>query len=590
MHQVKIKMRHALSLPQLFLVLVFLVSFSSGTLALPTAVLSNFNQPSLGAYDPLSSRTYLAVPFVTDNRFTQLDGAEINAVTLSSPGNMFVQIWDIDYAGRPGNVVATLNGPPEPAGLTQYTGTVNLQPDTSYFLVIGVANGASSAGTAVFTTDRNQADSQPPPIYRIGTDFNGDGAIDFVNKCTGSVSGSATISWVCGGVSATRFFPEFRILAEIPAPIVPPAPPSLISNPLFLDFGTITQGTTSAPLNATIENNGGVDQVFGSLSLASGAPFVISSDACSGATLAPGASCVIGVTFAATGGGQFSDTVIIPLSTDPSSPYGLQLVGEGDNPPDQSLTTTPAGLDFGVIDLGATTSVQSIRVENNGNVDQVLGALSVLGPFAIATDNCSGMTLTSAATCTVDITFSPVVAGLASGELQIPATGDVKSPYGVPLSGEGSTLAPSYSLTSTPLFLDFGLVPDGSTSAAQTAVIENDGNVTQVLGAVSVGTGFALASDDCSGSTLAPGSTCSIDVTFSPVHGGVTSGTAIIPATSDPRSPYGLVLTGESDQPGIALPPSISTEPKAVPLRFTLLTALGLILLVAFRHRKMSRD
>ena len=559
--------------------------------ALPTAVLSNFNQPAQGGYLTLTSLEYFAVPFVSDSQFTQLDGVEINATTLLPPGNVFVQIWDMDAFGQPGNVVGTLSGPTDPAGLSRYSGTIGLVPDTSYFLVIGAGNGAGSIGTALFAVDGNQADSQPPPIYRIGTDFDGDGAINFVNKCQGSATGSGA-NWVCGGLLATRFFPEFRLLAEVPVPIVPPTPPSLTSSPLFLDFGIVTQGVTSAPLVATIENDGGVDQSLGNLALASGTVFGISSDACSGTTLAVGATCAVGLTFTPNAGGQFSDTLLIPVSTDPGSPYGLPLVGEGDIPPVQSLKTTPVGIDFGAVDQGSTSTVVNLQVENNGNVDQTLGTLSVTGPFTIATDSCSGITLTAAATCTVGVNFEPLVAGLASGALQIPATGDTRSPYNVPLAGQGTALPPNYSLTSTPLALDFGLVPDGSTSAPQAAAIQNDGNVTQVIGAITVGAGFSIVSDGCSGTTLVPGATCSIGITFSPPHGGTTAGTAVIPAASDPRSPYGLVLVGESDQPGTALPPLVSTEPRPVPvpMRFTFLTALFLLCFAFMRLQRISGD
>ncbi|MEH6519561.1 MAG: hypothetical protein V7742_23030, partial [Halioglobus sp.] len=106
---------------------------------------------------------------------------------------------------------------------------------------------------------------------------------------------------------------------------------------------------------------------------------------------------------------------------------------------------------------------------------------------------------------------------------------------------------------------------------------------------VSVGAGFALSSDACSGSTLPPGGTCAIGLTFSPTHGGVNTGTAVIPAAADPRSPYGLALTGESDQPGTALPPSVSTAPKPVPLRFTFLTVLCVIGVVAIRRWHLQK-
>ncbi|GHD19203.1 hypothetical protein GCM10007052_27380 [Halioglobus japonicus] len=72
------------------------------------------------------------------------------------------------------------------------------------------------------------------------------------------------------------------------------------------------------------------------------------------------------------------------------------------------------------------------------------------------------------------------------------------------------------SLTANPLSLDFGLVAQGGTSAAMTAEIINDGAAPQTLGTLTVGDGFALAVDGCSGQVLAVNQACSIDVTFTP--------------------------------------------------------------------------
>ncbi|GHD19198.1 hypothetical protein GCM10007052_27370 [Halioglobus japonicus] len=49
---------------------------------------------------------------------------------------------------------------------------------------------------------------------------------------------------------------------------------------------------------------------------------------------------------------------------------------------------------------------------------------------------------------------------------------------------------------------------------------------------------------------------------YPPKHGGHSAGTVVIPAQADPRSPYGLVLGGESDEQGIELPPSGTVPPE----------------------------
>ncbi|MEH6609361.1 MAG: hypothetical protein V7696_08320 [Halioglobus sp.] len=108
----------------------------------------------------------------------------------------------------------------------------------------------------------------------------------------------------------------------------------------------------------------------------------------------------------------------------------------------------------------------------------------------------------------------------------------------------------NYSLTATPLSVDFGLVPSGTTSTAVPVTITNDGNVDQLLGMLDVGPRFTLSNDNCSGQPLAQNGTCIFEVSFTPDHGGFTTGTVVIPASlADPRSPYGLPLVGESDQP-----------------------------------------
>ncbi|KZX58292.1 hypothetical protein A3709_02175 [Halioglobus sp. HI00S01] len=129
-----------------------------GANAVPNTVLGNFNQPSTDGYQPISSLDYIAVPFVTDDQFLRVDGVEINAVNLLAPGNVVVEIWDMDAFAQPGNPVGALSGPTDPVGFSQYTGSTDLQADTSYFLVIAGGNGAGSIGTAIYTIDGNQVD------------------------------------------------------------------------------------------------------------------------------------------------------------------------------------------------------------------------------------------------------------------------------------------------------------------------------------------------------------------------------------------------------------------------------------------------
>ena len=71
---------------QCIALVLLLVGLTSRAFALPMAVLSNFSQLAFGGYLTLTSQQYIAVPFVTDTQFLQLDGVEINAATLLLPG------------------------------------------------------------------------------------------------------------------------------------------------------------------------------------------------------------------------------------------------------------------------------------------------------------------------------------------------------------------------------------------------------------------------------------------------------------------------------------------------------------------------
>jgi hypothetical protein len=71
------------------------------------------------------------------------------------------------------------------------------------------------------------------------------------------------------------------------------------SDPLSVLFGTQLVGRTTAPASVTVANAGTLDLSLGSVSFSGPAAgdFAVSDDACSNATLTPGASCGLGVAF-----------------------------------------------------------------------------------------------------------------------------------------------------------------------------------------------------------------------------------------------------------------------------------------------------
>ena len=306
-----------------------LIVFPEAAGALDTQVLSNFNQPTSGNHYRLGVRDLTAIPFTTDATYTEFDAVELPVQTWYGTGGLQVSIWSVNAANQPDVKLATLSGPTNPTGFGRYEGPVSLSANKSYFLVLGVANGGSPI--IVPAIDDSGADSTPNAIWGFGVDTSGDGNADRINRCGGSRANDyVTITWSCDYPRALVYYPKIRFLAEVASP---PVTYSLASTPNPLSFTTTAVGLTSAPLAASISNDGTSSQTLGTLSVPSGSRFSISSDTCSGATLAVGASCSVDVVFGPDHGGRTVGTLSIPGdASDTRSPYSLPLVGESDEP------------------------------------------------------------------------------------------------------------------------------------------------------------------------------------------------------------------------------------------------------------------
>lgn len=104
--------------------------------------------------------------------------------------------------------------------------------------------------------------------------------------------------------------------------------------------------------------------------------------------------------------------------------------------------------------------------------------------------------------------------------------------------------------------VDFGTVPVGDTSAAETVTVENTGTGSLDIGTLAISganaADFVLSADTCSGSSLLAAETCSFDVDMSPSAGGGRSAQVDIPSNA-PTSPDSVGLTGTGTVPGLGL-------------------------------------
>jgi len=199
-----------------------------------------------------------------------------------------------------------------------------------------------------------------------------------------------------------------------------------------------------------------------------------------------------------------------------------------------TATVSPASLSFGSVAAGTASSSQPITLTNGGSGPLSISGITASGDFS-QSNNC-GSSLAAGSSCTVNVTFNPVLSGAVSGAITF-ADSAGTSPQLVSLSGTG--VLP---LSFKPAKLSFGSVAVGHTSSKTVTVTNNQ---TTTIGlSPSTSADYSVTGGTC-GSSLAGGAKCTITVTFAPASSGVTQG-ALALATNGAFSPqvFGLAGTG----------------------------------------------
>jgi hypothetical protein len=254
------------------------------------------------------------------------------------------------------------------------------------------------------------------------------------------------------------------------------------------------------------------------------------------------------VTFTPGSAGAFAASLQIGNSGSPN-PVVSSLSGTGVG---VSLTVTPQ-LTFAAQVINSTSASQAVTVQNAGTAAAGLTTFSITGinagDFAISSNTC-GAILQGAASCQINVTFTPQATGSLSATLQIAGTA-TNSPQTVPLNGTGL----GAQLTFTPA-LAFGTLTLGNTSVLPVN-IQNAGGMAVTLSGYSIAgadTGdFYVSSTTCPAS-LAVGLSCQVNIEFAPVASGALAAILQI-ANSTSVNPITVPLAGAGS---ITLPLQIS--------------------------------
>ncbi|MDA0162377.1 choice-of-anchor D domain-containing protein [Solirubrobacter ginsenosidimutans] len=301
----------------------------------------------------------------------------------------------------------------------------------------------------------------------------------------------------------------------------------------------------SAPTSKTWTlRNTGTDPVWVVSSVLSGADasqFAVSGTCATRGQANPLAlneTCTVVTGFRPTSTGAKS-AVLTTVTNGPAFTTGA-ITGFGRN-------LTGALTDFGDIHVGATPVKRTLHLTNAGAEEFPLGAISAPAGFVKGTDGCGTKTLAAGASCDVDFTFTPTVAGPKTGVMTIAGF----TPTGLfGLAGMGTEAAAALS----------PVVADTSDGQA-TFTLRNPGNEALRLGAARlVGAGFAIVADGCSRATVAPSATCTVGVRFAADELGWRNARLELPVTNVPGPPVVARVTGRG--PGLG---GTDTDPFASP-------------------------
>lgn len=313
------------------------------------------------------------------------------------------------------------------------------------------------------------------------------------------------------------------------------APPSLNIFPPALNFDGVAVGSPSPPLQVKLTNisSNPVPISGASFSGPNASEFAISSDNCTGATLAAGANCTLSVSLDPAAGGVRIGALVIKYAA-VGSPQSIIVQGTGFV--QGVLSFSPSSLTFPDTPVQGKSAPQTVIATNTGSVDLTIQQMGIDPTNFTDIDNCVG-TLAAGASCKATITFHPTSAGQHNVTLGAITTAPVQ-PTGLPVSGTG-VAAPRAVLC--PLKLSFGNQTLNTPSAPQTVTLTNGGSDSLNLTNLTVSGDFSQT-NNCPGG-LPSLQSCTVNVVFNPTATGSQSGSLTFFDDST-GSPQAVALDG----------------------------------------------
>ena len=206
--------------------------------------------------------------------------------------------------------------------------------------------------------------------------------------------------------------------------------------------------------------------------------------------------------------------------------------GPGGTP---AVSLSSASLSFNNQQVGTTSSVKTVTLQNTGTASLVIAGITITGANAAdfslsAVPNACGGSIAPGLTCAIGATFTPTNTGTRTAAVSI-AHNAAGSPHTINLTGSGK----NDNLTMSPTALDFGVVVVGTADSARQVTINNTRSQAVTLRSISTSGDFAVVSTTCP-TSLAGRTSCLVNVAFAPTGQGVRTGALTVTSS-------GVVLT-----------------------------------------------
>ena len=334
-----------------------------------------------------------------------------------------------------------------------------------------------------------------------------------------------------GTVTGAMFITDSADATPIEVVVYGTGVPAVTLTPSPLAFGNAPVGTqTVLPLTVTNNQRGPLTITNGSLTGA-GFAVVAAGSTCQAAPnqLAGGASCVISVGVTPTTTGSLSGTFKLTDNAG-TSPQSVALSATGV----PATFVSPSSVNFGNVVVNTTSALQTVTLHNILNTTLTINSIGVTNgtPFTVdPTSTCVGLSsLTSGASCTINLKVTPTATGPASATLTINDSA-ASSPQTVPLSVVG---VPAVQLSTSSL--SFGSLPINASSPYQTVTVTNNETTPLAIASLSFTGPYSLSmspgSSTCPNPSgaLAAGASCTYAIVFSPTATGAAPGSFAINA------------------------------------------------------------